>query len=121
MIMGIFSGARLRELRSNIGLSQTEFANRLGVSQPQISKYEREFDEPGRSIVRRIAAFFNVSEDYLYQDTDNPTEFFEKPDRALPVYESVCAGNGTTPFENPVDFLPAPIGIGGDMWIIVSV
>jgi transcriptional regulator with XRE-family HTH domain len=58
-------GKRIRELRQNARLSQTQFANVLHVRNSTLSQYESGHRSPNDQIKRRIADYFNVSLDYL--------------------------------------------------------
>lgn len=117
--MSLFSGERMKSARMRVGLTQRALADALGLTQPQISRYENNYDEPGRGISRAIAAQLNVSEAYLYGEVKMPDEFFQKPDGALPIYESVCAGGGAFPFSEPTGYMVPPPGKRGDMWVKV--
>jgi len=57
-------GRRLRELRG-IDLTQGELANELGISQSQLSKYERGVAAPPADILLIIKQRFQVSVDWL--------------------------------------------------------
>jgi transcriptional regulator with XRE-family HTH domain len=57
-------GRRLRELRG-FDLTQQEFAKELGVSQSQLSKYERGFAAPPAEILFFVKKRFRVSIDWL--------------------------------------------------------
>jgi transcriptional regulator with XRE-family HTH domain len=57
-------GRRLRELRG-IDLTQGELANELGISQSQLSKYERGVAAPPADILFFIKQRFQVSVDWL--------------------------------------------------------
>lgn len=63
-------GKRLRKLRKERDLLQKELADKLNLSQQTISLYESNDREPDSKITKRIANFFDVSIDYLYQNTD---------------------------------------------------
>ena len=73
--MGYFSGVmdmgyRLRDLREDADLSQTQVARYLGMSQTGYSKYEtRENDIPTQVLIR-LARFYHTSTDYLLGLTD---------------------------------------------------
>ena len=56
---------RLKELRSEKGLSQTELAKELNVSQRSISSWETGFRQPDFETLRLIAEYFDVTTDYL--------------------------------------------------------
>lgn len=57
-------GRRLRELRG-FDLTQEEFAKELGVSQSQLSKYERGVAAPHADILFFVKKRFRVSIDWL--------------------------------------------------------
>ena len=58
-------GTRLKELRKERKLSQIELAKEVGFSQSQISQWETNVNEPTASAIAKIAAYFEVSADYL--------------------------------------------------------
>jgi transcriptional regulator with XRE-family HTH domain len=55
----------LKNLRIERGLSQQSLADKLGVSQQSIYKYENQITEPNIDMLKIIADFFDVSVDYL--------------------------------------------------------
>ena len=56
---------RLKELRKEMALTQTELAKRIGATQRQISFWESGQIEPGIFWLIKLADFFDVSIDYL--------------------------------------------------------
>lgn len=58
-------GKRIAEVRENSGLNQQQFADRVGVSQTQISAYERGVDQPRRATALNICREFDVNEQWL--------------------------------------------------------
>ena len=67
-------GDRIRELRNQKRMSQTELSKMLHVSQQTVTKWETGKAEPSSSTVNGLANFFNVSADYLLgrdSDTEN--------------------------------------------------
>lgn len=56
---------RLRELRTESGLSMKQLAKKLNTTDAAISNWENEINEPKISYLLEIAKFFNVSCDYL--------------------------------------------------------
>lgn len=56
---------RIKELRKQKGLSQTELAHALSLEQTTISSYEQEKTEPNISTLIKLADYYNVSLDYL--------------------------------------------------------
>ena len=63
---------RLKQLRTERGLSQVRLAMELSVSQHTISRYETGEREADYATLIRIADYFDVSVDYLLERTDNP-------------------------------------------------
>lgn len=55
----------LRKLREDVGVSQKQLAEAIGVSQQSINKYENHNIEPDIETLIRIAEFFDTSVDYL--------------------------------------------------------
>lgn len=63
---------RIKDLREDKDLSQSEMANVLRVSQQQYSKLETgKSDITGAKLIV-LAKFFNVSVDFILGLTDNP-------------------------------------------------
>lgn len=60
---------RIRQLRKELGLNQTEFGERIGVKQTTIAGYETGAKNPMESVVLSICREFNVSEDWLRNGT----------------------------------------------------
>lgn len=67
-------GERIRTARLRAGLSQVELADRAGVRQPTMYRYERRGMVPGAEILTRIAAALGVSERWLMHGDDAPAE-----------------------------------------------
>ncbi len=64
-------GERLKKLRTDANLSQSELAEKLGVTRRSIIYYESGTRYPkSREIIVNIASLFNVSVDYLITDSD---------------------------------------------------
>ena len=56
---------RLRELRTEKHLSQSELAKALNVGQRSISSWETGFRQPDFEMLEQIVKFFEVTADYL--------------------------------------------------------
>ena len=56
---------RLKELRTESGLSQQQLARLIGVSQKAIDFWEKGINEPKASYIIALSEFFAVSADYL--------------------------------------------------------
>ncbi len=64
--------SRIRDLREDRDLNQTEVAKILGMSQTGYSKYETGENDIPTDILIKLADFYDVSVDYLLNRTDNP-------------------------------------------------
>lgn len=62
---------RLKELREEKGLKQSDLGNILGYSQNAISKWELSKTEPKIKDLIALADYFDVSIDYLLERTDD--------------------------------------------------
>ena len=64
-------GEKIKSLRKQLGLTQTELGEKLGVQKNAVSKWEtgRVDDIPG-SKIRSMAALFGVSPSYLIDDEE---------------------------------------------------
>lgn len=67
--MGGF-GARFKECRIAVGLSQTDAAQAAGVHQTAISMYELDKRVPTADVIIKMALAYGVSIDYLLGLTD---------------------------------------------------
>lgn len=63
---------RIRDLREDSDLNQTQIAKMLGMSQTGYSKYETGENDVPTSILIKLANFYNTSIDYILGQTDNP-------------------------------------------------
>lgn len=62
---------RIRDLREDQDLNQTQIAKMLGMSQTGYSKYETSENDIPTIILIKLADFYEVSVDYLLNRTDN--------------------------------------------------
>ena len=63
-------GERIYNLRKKSGLSQEEFADKLGVSRQAVSKWETGQSVPDSEKAAAIGAYFGVSLDWLINGTE---------------------------------------------------
>ncbi|MDU1175662.1 MULTISPECIES: helix-turn-helix transcriptional regulator [Clostridia] len=63
-------GGRLRTLREELNLTQTELAKKFNMSPPSISQYEKDIRSPDFTLLLKLADFFDVSTDYLLGRTN---------------------------------------------------
>lgn len=66
-------GEKLREARKDAGLSQEEFAEKIGVSRSAVAKWESDRGLPDVGNLKVIASLLNISIDYLLDDDSRLT------------------------------------------------
>ena len=69
---------RIKELRKNKWLSQSQLANKVGISNQVISFYENNKREPKIETWQALANFFDVSVPYLQGIDDKPNTGYSK-------------------------------------------
>lgn len=62
--------SRIKQLRQKRGVIQGILAAELGITQQMLSKYERDITLIKVDILKKIAAYFNVTTDYLLGVSD---------------------------------------------------
>ena len=77
---------RLKELRKRLGLTQQEFAERLGIKRNAVTNYEVGRNAPADMVVSLICREFNVSEQWLRTGEGEP---FVQPSRDKAI-EAFC-------------------------------
>ncbi len=63
---------RIKELRLESGMTQTEVGDIIGVKRYAVYTYERGLNYPEVRCLIMLADYFKVSLDYLVGRTDNP-------------------------------------------------
>lgn len=58
-------GSKLKELQAQNGLTQKQLADQLGITKSVVSFYERQERTPSPEVLRKMAAIFRVSTDFL--------------------------------------------------------
>ena len=58
-------GERLKALRKECNITQTELSKRIGVSKAMISSYELEQRQPSYAVLIKFASYFRVTTDFL--------------------------------------------------------
>jgi len=76
-------GARISMLRVNRGMSQTMFAERIGVTFQQVQEYERGASRVGASRLSQIASVLGVSVGELFESSGAGSPGLNLPVRLL--------------------------------------
>lgn len=65
---------RLKGLRKQVGLTQVDVAEKLGISQPAYASWERGVKKPTQDNLVKIAQILNVSVDYLVGNSEEKAD-----------------------------------------------
>ena len=76
-------GGRLKAVRKEEGLSQTQFGERLGVTVTAISKLEKGENKFTEQMILTICREFNVNEDWLRTGEGGSEAMFEETDEEI--------------------------------------
>ncbi len=66
---------RIRDLREDHDMNQTQIAKMLGMSQTGYSKYETGENDVPTAVLIKLARFYNTSIDYILGETDNKERY----------------------------------------------
>lgn len=69
---------RIKELRTERGLSMMEAAKELDIKYTTYVDYEKGKSEPTANNLAKLARFYNVSADYIIERTDDPRTTAQK-------------------------------------------
>ncbi len=121
--MSIF-GSRLKALRDENNLTQTQLSKNLGLAFSTISMYERGVREPKFETLEIIADYFNVTIDYLLGKTNIPnsaaelmlpTNIIPMPKmRKIPLLGTIACGEPILAQENIEGDVSVPDDIKAD-------
>jgi transcriptional regulator with XRE-family HTH domain len=85
-------GIRIKTARMNAGLSRKDLAERLGVNETTITRYENEKRKPDPETLAALSEILRVSVDYLLgkEETENtPEETEEGLQELIDFYQSL--------------------------------
>lgn len=66
---------RIRDLREDKDLNQTQVATMLAMSQTGYSKYETGENDVPTAVLIKLSRFYNTSIDYILGETDDPRRY----------------------------------------------
>lgn len=101
----------IKDIRKRNFLNQTQFANKIGVTQGSVSQWENGLTRPNSEQLRAISLAFNISTDELLEK-----EITAIPLRrnSLPILGSIACGQRITPDTTPEGYADLPDGIHAD-------
>lgn len=103
-------GTIVKQLREKKGMDQKQLGKIIGVSDKTVSSWEINRTEPKMGIVQQLANYFGVSTDYLIKGNQDDA-IYKKANIdyiSVPLYDSICCGNGGFVDENIIDMIPVP-------------
>ncbi len=71
-------GDKIQALRKEHGWSQQQLAKKVGTSGPIVGRYERGEMTPSVEVAKKLADTFDVTLDFLVDDTGKATEIKDK-------------------------------------------
>lgn len=71
-------GVRLKELRKNHRLTQSDIANMFDVTKNAVYSWENGISQPSIEIITKLAQYFNVTTDYLLGFNQDDLDKIEK-------------------------------------------
>ena len=98
---------RIRLLRKELGLNQTDFGERIGVKQAAISGYESGIRTPLDAVVTSICREFCVNEDWLRNGTGEMFKEKLPEDEVASYVEELLEDDGNPFFEIIIGMMKA--------------
>jgi len=100
-------GQKIKRIREKMGYSQEQWAQELGISQAQVSKFEKGEDFPTIPLLRQLKEKYGVDLNVLLDPNPDVLEISSHP---IPFYRvGFSAGNGE--IINDEEILPEPIAV----------
>ena len=104
--MGNNLAGNIRSYRKNLGLTQEQLAERLGITLGTISKWERGGSEPDLGFIMDLAELFHVSVDALIGFSMRGTDADEEADRIEALVNKVPFEEIEAEYENALKKFP---------------
>jgi repressor LexA len=101
----------IKDIRKRNFLNQTQFANKIGVTQGSVSQWEHGLTRPNSEQLRAISLAFNISTDELLE---KETTAIPIRRNSLPILGSIACGQRITPDTTPEGYADIPDGIHAD-------
>lgn len=76
-------GDRIKELRQQLGFTQTELAEKVGLTYIQVGRYEKQKSKPSSQVLQKLAEALNTSADYLMNGDSEQVASGKITDRGL--------------------------------------
>ena len=110
---------RLAAIRKELGLSQTEFAERLGLTSNFVWMLEKGDRNPSKKTIETICSTFNVSREWL-ENGSGPRFVDAPPDREKAVYDAIRKARPDMPDSFPKDVAAAMAKLSSEDWMFLA-
>lgn len=84
---------RIKELRSALGMNQTEFGKQIGIKQTTVAGYENGTRAPSDAVVLSICREFHVSEAWLRDGIEPMYVALDDSDELNRIFEEIGASD----------------------------
>jgi transcriptional regulator with XRE-family HTH domain len=76
-------GERIKELRTKLGLTQSDLAKKVGLTYTQIGRYETKKAQPSSDVLQKIAQALNTTNDFLMNGATHEMASSQLTDKEL--------------------------------------
>lgn len=96
-------------LRKEKGLTQEQLGNLIGVKKSAIAKYENNrVENLKRATIQKLTEVLEVSPSYFFEEESHIYESANVNYIYIPLYSSICCGDGGFVEENIIEMIPIP-------------
>lgn len=100
------NGKRIKKLRMERKISQTELGKQLGVTKGAVYRWERGTLSPSTTLLVKMAELFGVDVGYLVSDTNETLPI--NTHKSTPIFSALSCGTGTYVDEEPEEIIKLP-------------
>lgn len=108
---------RIKELRKELGLTQQEFSDRIGVKRNTIAQYESGRNAPIDAVITLICREFNVNEEWL---RNGKGEMFQPKSRNEELFEFAVKVAEGPPNTLQAQLLSVMARLTDDQWEVLA-
>lgn len=102
-------GEKIKYQRKRLGLTQTELGDMIGVKKSSVAKWEKGVvTNLKKTTIAKLADIFEVKPSYFIMDDEKVYNDIEVSYVKVPLYETLCCGNGGFVDDNIIDMIPVP-------------
>ena len=82
-------GDRIKKLRNDLGFTQSDLADKVGLTYIQIGRYEKGKSNPSADVLQKIAHILNTSTDFLMNGKNEHTDAQLKDKQLMQQFKEV--------------------------------